>query len=331
MDQENADYKAARSLSIIICTWNRSDSLDATLCSLETQKIPESCKIEILVVDNNSSDNTRDVIHTHQTKWSSGQLRYLREERQGKQFALNLAIQHAVGDILAFTDDDVFFGKDWIIGIVECFSNLQIDLVGGKTIPMWPTTGPPAWFQHSMLAVVAGSDCGDVPLKTLSPDYAPAGTNMIARSSLFKRIGYFSETHFRHMDYEFGTRAQRSGALIAYRPELVVYAPVDPAIINKRYFRRWYFKLGIASSMRSMDATPRLFGVPRWMLRTISGDALKSLWERLRFGGDYSFERETRLFNLLGYVCSAWYRRVCPSAHAHWMQQRSQKKGAIFK
>ena len=329
MLEESTTYEAVRSLSIIICTWNRSNSLDATLRSIETQKLPESCIVEVIVVDNNSTDNTKEVVRNYQSKWSFGQLRYLREERQGKQFALNLAIRNAIGDVLAFTDDDVFFCNDWAIGIVNCFRSFQIDLAGGKTIPVWPGNESPTWFQSSMQAVVAGVDCGDVPL--IAPlNYYPAGTNLSARGSLFKKIGLFSEAHFRHMDYEFGLRAQISGASIAYRPELVVYAPVDPSIINMRYFRRWYFKLGIASAIRSLDTSPRFFGVPRWMLRTIVGDAFKVVYERLRWGVNYSFKRETRLFELLGHVCSVWYSRLYPTSHARWVVHRSQKKGGTF-
>lgn len=330
MDEINANHEAVRALSIIICTWNRSGSLTTTLRSLAAQNLPELCEVEVLVVDNNSTDGTGEVVRTHQMGWLLGQLRYLREERQGKQFALNLAIKHAVGDVLAFTDDDVVFGKDWLIRIVECFRVRQIDLAGGKTIPLWPGNCPPAWFQNSMQAVVAGVDRGDIALNMSSSDYSPAGTNLIARSTLFKRIGYFSETHFRHMDYEFGTRAQKHGVMIAYRPEIVVYAPVDPAIINKRYFRRWYFKLGIASAMRSIDTSTLLFGVPRWMLRTLIGDALKVTWKCLHSCDSISFKRETRFFELLGYVSSVWYRRIHPSGHMRWVQRHSQKKGAIF-
>lgn len=317
------------SISIIICTWNRCQLLAETLSTLRLQELPIPCEIEVIVVNNNSSDQTAAVVHDFATNWPLGTLHYLHESTQGKQFALNLAVRNALGEIFAFTDDDVILPKDWVANILNVFSDPQLELVGGKTLLLWPNGLEPAWFRANMLAVVAGVDIGDKKLCPPPPDYAPAGTNLIARRSLFTRVGLFSETHYRHMDYEFGIRAARNGAVIQYDPTLVVYTRVPKEILNKNYFRRWYFKLGIAAAAVP-TSTPVLLGVPRWIWRQLLEDILTIIFYTLRGRSDPIFDREVRAAQLLGQLSSVWHKKLWPSSHQRWIERWSQKCGVNF-
>lgn len=321
---------AGPSISVIICTWNRCRLLSETLETVRAQRVASGSRIEVLVVDNNSSDGTEEVVRRFQGDWLLGQLVYLREPRQGKQFALNRGIAHSTGDVLAFTDDDVILPHDWLEAIREAFREPTAQLIGGKTQLLWPGGASPAWFRQSMLAVVAGVDLGDRRLCPPPSDYAPAGTNLVARRIVFDRIGVFSESHFRHMDYEFGMRATRLGINVEYEPGLVVATPVPLEVINKRYFRRWYFKLGIAASMDGADGVRRLLGVPRWIWRQVLSDAVSVAWMRLRGRTDESFETEVRIAQLIGRVACSWHRTLWPRQHVQWVERRSQKRGATF-
>lgn len=319
------------SVSVIICTWNRCELLSEMLETLRWQRLPTQHEIEILVVDNNSSDQTACMVQDMAASWPLGTLRYLREGKQGKQFALNLALRSAVGDILAFTDDDVLLPNDWVANILELFSDPKVELAGGKTLLLWPDGSAPTWFRPSMLAVVAGVDLGNERLRSPPAEYAPAGTNLIARRSLFDRIGFFSEMHYRHMDYEFGIRAQRSGAVIEYDPALVVRTRVPEDILNKRYLRRWYFKLGIASTIHPIVPSRNTLGVPRWIWRQITADGVVVCLYALRGHGNDVVEREIRLAQLLGYVSSVWHKKLWPGTHQRWVERWSQKCGAKFR
>jgi glycosyltransferase involved in cell wall biosynthesis len=297
---------------------------------LRNQMWEKNHGIEVLVIDNNSSDNTEKVVASFQPGWPLGELRYLHESKQGKQFALNHAIRNAKADILVFTDDDVVLSANWLQKIVEATSDTTIDLIGGKTLLIWPDGKPPPWFHPSMLAVVAGVDLGEKRLNSPPDDYAPAGTNMIVRRTLFDRVGYFSESHYRHMDYEFGIRAMHAGANVVYDPALVVYTHVPAGTLNKKYFLRWYFKLGIAEAMHSNDHSQRLFGLPRWIWRQLANDFLLVIWNFLRFRLNILFKYEVHVSQRIGYIVAIWHQRLWPNTHQQWVERWSQKHGVKF-
>src|SRR5687768_2426983 len=205
-------------ISIIICTWNRSASLKRTLASLAAAE-PPSAQPEVIVVDNNSSDDTRRLVTELENSWSHGALRYVFEDRQGKQFALNTGISHARGEILAFTDDDVEVDRQWLLVIERVFSTESVAVVGGVTKVIWPCE-PPTWYGPEMSSVVAEVDLGSAIIEPPPQGYAPAGSNLIVRREVFSTIGMFSTEHFRHMDYEFGMRALKAGLRVRYDPAL---------------------------------------------------------------------------------------------------------------
>ncbi len=104
-------------LGVVICTWTRAEMLAATLHSLATVRSPSGCVVDVLVVDNNSLDDTEALVCERRPGWPLGRLHALFEPRQRKQFALNAAIAHAreIGsNMLAFTDDDIVFPPDWL-------------------------------------------------------------------------------------------------------------------------------------------------------------------------------------------------------------------------
>lgn len=96
--------------SVIIATYNRADELPRTLESLKKLEADEPW--EVIVVDNNSSDNTREVVEG--VKSFPVPLRYIFEKEQGRSAALNAGIRAAQGEILAVTDDDVRVDPHWL-------------------------------------------------------------------------------------------------------------------------------------------------------------------------------------------------------------------------
>ncbi len=317
-------------MSVIICTWNRCNLLAEMLETLRCQRLSEYCNIEVLVVDNNSSDQTAALVQKLQTTWTLGRLSYVFEGKQGKQFALNHAVMSAAGNILVFTDDDVILPEDWLENILKVFSNEQVELAGGRTLVLWPGGQRPQWFRPSMLSVVAGVDHGDQRLFPAPADFFPAGTNLIARRAIFNRIGLFSESCYRHEDYEFGIRALKKGVRIGYNPNLIVYTRAPSAILNKRYFRHWYFNLGVMAATLSKQNTPVLLGIPRWVWRQLIMQVTVASAYRIRGQPDEGFEHEVLAIKLLGYITATLCQKFRPANFQRLVENCSRRIGARF-
>src|SRR5215469_3051804 len=91
-------------VTVLLCTWNRARLLGETLDSLARMQVPSELRWEVLVVDNNSTDDTADVVHGRASSFPAP-LRYLFERRQGKSCAMNAGIRTSSAPILAFADD----------------------------------------------------------------------------------------------------------------------------------------------------------------------------------------------------------------------------------
>lgn len=317
------------SLAIVICTWNRADSLRASLLSLQEQKA-DGVEVDVIVVDNNSRDHTRTVVEALADGWRLGRLRYVFEGRQGKQFALNTGIAASNAEILAFTDDDILFPPGWIGALAATFSDPRIELAGGRTLLDWPGDGPPPWYDDEMHAILGAVDLGQRLLLPPPHGYAPAGANLAARRSIFQRVGLFSERHFRHMDYEFGMRCSRMGVGVAYVPDLLVLAPVDPGMLSRRYFRRWSFKAGISGRDEDAPGVKLLLGVPRWVFSQLAGDLLRYPADLMLKPANRSFARQLRIWRALGTVSSRWYANLWPDSYPQWVEHFSQKKKNLY-
>src|SRR4029079_7485093 len=130
------------SLSVLICTYNRSALLEQTLGTLQTAYPPDRCTVEVIVVDNNSTDDTREVVR-QAAATGPYSVRYLAERQQGKSFALNNGPASAHGDVIALTDDDVLPARDWLQRIVANFRAADVMFVFGKVLPRWEVPPPP--------------------------------------------------------------------------------------------------------------------------------------------------------------------------------------------
>src|SRR5207249_11869045 len=123
-------------ITIVLCTYNRCKSLVTALNSAVASELPEFVEWEIVVVDNNSKDATREVVEGFCNRYPS-RIRYLFEPKQGKSNALNTGIREARGHILAFMDDDVRVETDWVQKLTAPLQDLQWSGSGGRVVPEW--------------------------------------------------------------------------------------------------------------------------------------------------------------------------------------------------
>ena len=114
-----------QSLTVIVTTRNRAGELRQCLQSLQTCDTTTDWPVEIIVVDNGSHDDTRELVNSFAASSGSPVFRYLYEARQGKSYAVNTGFDSAQGSIIAFVDDEVVVEKTWIVSIVDEFRREQ--------------------------------------------------------------------------------------------------------------------------------------------------------------------------------------------------------------
>lgn len=255
-------------ITVILCTYNRCGVLAKALDSVAASRLPASTNWEVLVIDNNSSDGTRDVIEGYCRNFPD-RFRYIFESKQGKSHALNNGIRQARGELLAFIDDDVIAEPLWLQNLTEPLINGNWGGAGGRilaqeifAVPRWlPMEGP-----YSLSGMLALFDLGDHARELTCP---PFGTNMAFRKSIFEKYGMFRTdmgpcpgSEIRNEDTEFGRRLMSAGVRLWYEPSAVVYHAVPESRLTKSYLLRFWYDQGRAS-IREITRRPDIAGIPR--------------------------------------------------------------------
>lgn len=260
-------------ISVGICTWNRADLLDQTLSEMGKLVIPAGIEWELLVVNNNCTDDTDDVLSCHAKKLP---LRRQFEAKQGHSHARNCAVRAARGELLIWTDDDVLVDANWLAAYVTAADKYpEANYFGGKIVPWWTFTKP-SWFDANaklMAGILVLRDLGETE-RIFERNETPFGANMGFRRSAFERhsfdpnLGRVAHGMVGGDDTEYVLTMQRAGEVGVWLPGAVVNHYVVPSRLTARHIWRYYTGKG-QMSVR-LDGVPdgnRLFGVPRWLLR----------------------------------------------------------------
>lgn len=270
-------------ISVILCTYNRAASLAVVLEDLGRQAVSAGLDWELVVVDNNSRDDTRAVVGEFAAR-APMPVRYLFEPRQGKSRALNTGIAEARNEYLALTDDDVRIGPGWVQAMADAFQRHGCDIVAGRIRAAWGAP-PPNWYvtdgPFGLMDVIVRFDLGEQAIPTKRPPY---GANMGLRRSRVLAAGGFREdlgprgdALTRAEDTELCVRLMDAGAACQYVPEVVLDHPVEPHRATKDYILRWYYHYGKSQFVR--DPAPAgasyLFGVPRYLWRMVVENGLR--------------------------------------------------------
>jgi glycosyltransferase involved in cell wall biosynthesis len=301
-------------VSVNICTYNRCGMLSEALESVLSQQIYDSGRYEVIVVDNNSTDETREVVESFIARGHEN-LRYLFEGRQGLSYARNAAVSAARSPILAFTDDDVRVAPNWVATIKQMLdSHPEVDCVGGKVLPKWSST-PRSWLTSEHWAPLGIIDYGDRPF------YVNAGhqlclitANMAIRKEVLEQIGRFQPALQRVQnrvgsmeDHELLVRLWKADRQGLYAPELIVSAEVGSDRLSKKYHRRWRMGHGYFYAMARFEEMERskrgwLFDVPAHMYRRAAFDALGWLGSLAHANLTRAFAYEVSLWFFAGFI-----------------------------
>jgi glucosyl-dolichyl phosphate glucuronosyltransferase len=317
-------------VTVLICTWNRSAMLDETLTSVAATHGAGDLKWEVLVVDNNSTDDTRPVVE-RQARSFPVPLRYAFEPRQGKSCAMNTGIALSQSPLVALIDDDVHVTPEWLVeGCRPMSTNPAIAYTGGPVAPIWEAARPP-WFEatgRSLWGTLAILDYGPDPFLFEQRRKIPLGANFALRRSLIDRVGGFDTRLGRNSDEvplgqelpEFFARTRRVGAIGMYVPLMRVEHHVPAQRVTPEYARRWWYGKGISRARieaihpvtelgLDLRRVPTIAGVPRFLFGSAARDVRR--WIRSAITGDMGgrLAVETQLWYFAGQVRERFRQR----------------------
>ena len=303
---------------MVLCTYNRAARLADALTALVRQV--EAPPYEVVVVDNNSTDDTPRVIAGFV---AGGRVRYASEPVQGLSYARNRGVATARGDILAFTDDDVRVGPTWICSIAQAFAeHPEADMVGGRVDPEWEAE-PPAWLSEAGSAPLALVDYGAEPFQVRREDpVCLIGANVAVRRRALERLRGFSPKLQRVADgvgstedHDFQSRLIGTGAAALYDPRMAVRAVVPRERLSKRYHRAWHrghgrFYALMRDPLFERTRVGTVLGVPAHVYRSAMREASAWASSALRGHRSAAFAHELRLRFLTAFAVQRIFPRT---------------------
>ncbi len=195
-------------VSVIVCSYNGAQTLDACLCSLGKIDYPD---YEVIVVDDGSSDNTKELLSKH--PW----VKAIHQSNQGLSVARNVGAAAASGAILAYTDSDCMADPDWLFYLVGTLLSGDYAGVGG------PNISPPAENWHQACVAAAPGGPSHVLLTDTIAEHIP-GCNMAFHRWAFDRVGGFDPEYRKAGDdVDFCWRLQQENYVIAFSPAAIVW------------------------------------------------------------------------------------------------------------
>ncbi|WP_297529697.1 glycosyltransferase [Thiohalobacter sp.] len=302
-------------LSYAVCTYNRAARLPALIAAMRAQACP--LPFEILVIDNNSSDNTPRVLETLAAQ-PGPPLRVVRETRQGISHARNRALDEAAErDFLVFIDDDELPRPGLLSAALACLDEEQLDCVGGRVHVDFSGLSRPGWLGDELLGFLAEVDYGDTPFRIEDADHPVWTANIAYRMRLFRE----------HPDLRFDLRYNRAGKAVGggedirmfeamlerglrlgYCPGMVVDHAVEPWRLRRRYFLALHYESGRKQGLYGPDSPAvRWLGVPRFLFPQLlrqAGRTLGCLFSR-RAG---CLRQAMNLTHAAGLIAGHWQR-----------------------
>jgi glycosyltransferase involved in cell wall biosynthesis len=228
-------------IAAIICTHNRDYYLGAAIDSLLAQDYDD---YEILVIDNASSDRTKDIVTS---RLPNSQLRYIYEPTLGLSVARNRGAKETDAPLLAYLDDDAEASPQWLRILAEAFnSNEKLAIAGGQVTLIWPeNTTPPPWLSEELMGNLGLYNLGDEVFDIKQPGMTPRGLNYCIRRSFLEEIGGFDPNLGRvgknllsNEELYMTELAIQKGYQVYYLPQALAAHNVAP----ERMKPGWFFK-----------------------------------------------------------------------------------------
>ncbi|MBR8834040.1 MAG: glycosyltransferase family 2 protein [Stigonema ocellatum SAG 48.90 = DSM 106950] len=247
-------------ISVIIPTVNRASLLKLAINSFCSQNFPLD-SFEIVIVDNGSTDNTKDVTEAAIAQYSSQKIRYIYEPEPGLLSGRHRGALEAKGEILTFVDDDIEADPNWLQAIQESFDDPSVQLVGGRNLPNYEIE-PPQWLEWFWLEHPYGRFCCELSLldfgnqvREIDANYVWGLNFSIRKSALFELGGFHPDCIPKDLQYFQGDgesgltfKANLKGYKAIYQPNALVFHCVSKVRMTPEYFDKRYFYQGVCNS-----------------------------------------------------------------------------------
>ncbi|MDW8040542.1 MAG: glycosyltransferase [Nitrososphaerota archaeon] len=259
MKREN---EANPKVSIIVPVKNGAQKIKDLLDSLMHVDYDRD-KLEIIVVDGCSTDNTRDIVSRYPVK-------LLTEEKPGVNVARNKGIKNSTGEIIAFTDHDCVVPRDWVKKIVENLRDPEVGCVGGQIL-RYNDDFLARYADESIIPVMRIFKKKTVLNRISSPMYYPVGCNFAVKREAVEKTGFFDERfEYGFDELEFAERVCEKGYKILLTPEITVkhkHRSTLPALLKQAF--RYGQGGGLLPKVKGVNST-----LSKWVLLSITGFTL---------------------------------------------------------
>ncbi len=246
-------------ISIVICTYNRALYLPQALESLYHQTV-EKNRYEVIVVNNNSTDETASVCKTFIDNHSDGHFIYLNELNQGASFARNTGAAIAKAPLLCFMDDDAIAYPNYLELIIDFFKTYpDAGGLGGRIIPRY-IPSEPKWMSHFVSSLVGNFDYSK-SVCVFSPNKYPLESNMIIKLADFHAVHGFNTAlpgvkgtlRIGGEGKEFFLKLKALGKTIYYHPDIIVEHVVETQKLTAEYMYRVASGIGRGEKVRTQS------------------------------------------------------------------------------
>ncbi|BAY88581.1 MULTISPECIES: hormogonium polysaccharide biosynthesis glycosyltransferase HpsE [unclassified Tolypothrix] len=247
--------------TVAIPTFNGASRLPKLLEKLQNQLDTENFSWEIIVVDNNSTDNTAEVIQSYQENWQCPYpLKYCFEARQGAAYARKRAVQEAKGELIGFLDDDNYPEPNWVAAAYNFGKNHpKAGAYASQIHAQWEVE-PPENFQR-IEPFLAITKRGDIPLlyKAANKLLPPSAGLVVRRQAWLESVpnkviltGRVKGNMLTSEDLEMLSYLQESGWEIWYNPNMKIFHEIPSWRLQKDYLIPFFKGIGLSRHVTRM-------------------------------------------------------------------------------
>jgi GT2 family glycosyltransferase len=303
-------------VTTIVPTYNRADSLRRLLASLRSVECPPDVRLEVLVINNGSSDGTSVLLAREQERVLKFSLKAVEESRRGKAAALNRGLAESSGQIVALLDDDVVVHPDWLAAHFRAHRGTRFAAVQGRVLPGWHLAGaqgahPGRLHEHNVLVIDYGDEFREIR--------GFVGTNVSFKREVFETTGFFDVrlgpgAAGYSEDTEYARRVRGAGFKIGYAPDAIAYHELNRGRYGRGYNRRAEYRKGLSRAIYRRDS------IAGRVVPSLIGNCMRYGVYRLTGNAEKAYRAEGRIMKIWGYLVGTFQRGKAGAAYCFWLQ-----------